>query len=71
MRREGEMEQGPALQRMLQPWSPWRRFPIGGGGECVYLNGVSSLRCTSERHWICTKPDAFTQAQEAAIVGGS
>ncbi|XP_073167319.1 C-type lectin domain family 2 member D-like isoform X2 [Lepidochelys kempii] len=49
-------------------------FPIRGGGECAYLNDeneVSSLRCTSERHWICTKPDAFTQAQEAAVVGGS
>nr|XP_048690068.1 C-type lectin domain family 2 member B-like [Caretta caretta] len=46
-------------------------FPIGG--DCTYLNGVSavsSLRCTSERHWICTKPDAFTQAQEAAVEGG-
>ncbi|CAM5098645.1 unnamed protein product [Natator depressus] len=49
-------------------------FPIGGGGgDCAYLNGlsaVSSLRCTSERPWICTKPDAFTQAQEAAVEGG-
>ncbi|CAM5157505.1 unnamed protein product, partial [Eretmochelys imbricata] len=48
-------------------------FPIGGGGDCAYLNdvnGVSSWRCTSERPWICTKPDAFTQAQEAAMVGG-
>ncbi|CAM4664166.1 unnamed protein product [Caretta caretta] len=49
-------------------------FPIGGGGDCAYLNdvnGVSSWRCTSERPWICTKPDAFTQAQEAAVEGGS
>ncbi|CAM5097454.1 unnamed protein product [Natator depressus] len=48
-------------------------FPIGEGGDCAYLNGVSavsSLRCTSERPWICTKPDAFTQAQEAAVEGG-
>ncbi|XP_037770336.1 C-type lectin domain family 2 member D-like isoform X2 [Chelonia mydas] len=48
-------------------------FPIGGAGDCVYLNdlsAVSSLRCTSERPWICTKPDAFTQAQEAAVEGG-
>ncbi|CAM5176800.1 unnamed protein product [Eretmochelys imbricata] len=50
------------------------RFVIRGGGDCAYLNdlsAVSSLRCTSEGHWICTKPDAFTQAQEAAVVGGS
>ncbi|CAM5157133.1 unnamed protein product [Eretmochelys imbricata] len=50
------------------------RFVIRGGGDCAYLNdlsAVSSLRCTSERHWICTKPDAFTQAQEAAVAGGS
>ncbi|XP_039374416.1 C-type lectin domain family 2 member D-like [Mauremys reevesii] len=63
-----------------QPWK-WANgtkfnnlFPIGGGGDCAYLNelgGVSSLRCTSERHWICTKPDAFTQAQEAAAEGDS
>ncbi|CAM5157508.1 unnamed protein product [Eretmochelys imbricata] len=48
-------------------------FPIGGGGDCAYLNGlsaVSNLRCSSERPWICTKPDAFTQAQEAAVEGG-
>ncbi|CAM5103741.1 unnamed protein product [Natator depressus] len=48
-------------------------FPIGEGGDCAYLTGmsaVSSLRCASERHWICTKPDAFTQAQEAAVEGG-
>ncbi|CAM4335334.1 unnamed protein product [Lepidochelys kempii] len=48
-------------------------FPIRGGGDCAYLNnvnGVSSWRCTSERPWICTKPDAFTEAQEAAVVGG-
>ncbi|CAM5103825.1 unnamed protein product [Natator depressus] len=48
-------------------------FPIGGAGDCAYLNGlsaVSSLRCTSERHWICTKPDAFTQGQESAVEGG-
>ncbi|CAM5168432.1 unnamed protein product [Eretmochelys imbricata] len=62
-----------------QPWK-WTNdsefnhlFPIRGGGDCAYLNGlsaVSSLRCTSERPWICTKPDAFTQAQEAAVDGG-
>ncbi|CAM4635834.1 unnamed protein product [Lepidochelys olivacea] len=49
-------------------------FPIGGGGDCAYLNdlsAVSSWRCSSERPWICTKPDAFTQAQEAAVEGGS
>ncbi|XP_044838854.1 C-type lectin domain family 2 member D-like [Mauremys mutica] len=63
-----------------QPWK-WANgtefnslFLIGGRGDCAYLTdlgGVSSLRCTSERHWICTKPDAFTQAQEAAAEGDS
>ncbi|CAM4314122.1 unnamed protein product, partial [Lepidochelys kempii] len=63
--------------RQLSKWANGTKFnnlfPIGGGGDCAYLNdvnGVSSWRCSSERPWICTKPDAFTQAQEAAVVGG-
>uniref|UniRef100_A0A452ICI0 C-type lectin domain-containing protein n=1 Tax=Gopherus agassizii TaxID=38772 RepID=A0A452ICI0_9SAUR len=38
-------------------------FPITADGDCAYLteNSVSSLRCTSERYWICTKPDPFTR----------
>ncbi|XP_043384195.1 C-type lectin domain family 2 member D2 isoform X2 [Chelonia mydas] len=32
MHREGEMEQGPDLQGVLQPWSPWRRS-AGESGE--------------------------------------
>ncbi|XP_039375103.1 C-type lectin domain family 2 member D-like [Mauremys reevesii] len=61
-----------------QPWK-WANefnslFPIGRGGDCAYLNDkykVSSSQCTSERYWICTKPDAFTQAKEAAAEGDS
>uniref|UniRef100_A0A452GNG6 C-type lectin domain-containing protein n=1 Tax=Gopherus agassizii TaxID=38772 RepID=A0A452GNG6_9SAUR len=57
-------------QGLGQPWK-WvngtefnKLFPIRANGDCAYLNDenrVSSLRCTSERHWICTKPDAFTK----------
>ncbi|XP_039357548.1 C-type lectin domain family 2 member D-like [Mauremys reevesii] len=63
-----------------QPWK-WvnctkfnRLFVITADGDCVYLNyenGVSSSQCTSERLWICSKPDAFTKAKEAAVEGGS
>ncbi|XP_039374623.1 C-type lectin domain family 2 member D-like [Mauremys reevesii] len=65
------------------PGQPWKwvngtefnnLFPITADGDCAYLNDenrVSSLRCTSERHWICSKPDAFTKAKEAAVEGGS
>ncbi|XP_075769959.1 C-type lectin domain family 2 member D-like [Pelodiscus sinensis] len=43
-------------------------FPIAGDGDCAYLNDnrFSSSRCTSERYWICSKPDVFT---EAAVKG--
>ncbi|XP_034613541.1 C-type lectin domain family 2 member B-like [Trachemys scripta elegans] len=57
-----------------QPWK-WANgtefnnlFPITADGDCAYLNDenrVSSLRCTSERHWICSKPYAFTEATGA------
>ncbi|XP_032643784.2 C-type lectin domain family 2 member D-like [Chelonoidis abingdonii] len=67
-------------QELGQPWK-WANgtefnnlFGITADGDCAYLNDenrVSSLRCTSERHWICSKPDAFTKAKEAAVEGGS
>ncbi|XP_039374621.1 C-type lectin domain family 2 member D-like [Mauremys reevesii] len=65
------------------PGQPWKwvngtefnhLFLITADGDCVYLNDenwVSSSQCTSERHWICSKPDAFTKAKEAAVEGGS
>ncbi|CAM4561030.1 unnamed protein product [Lepidochelys kempii] len=81
LRYKGKFDHWIGLRRdpgQLWKWADGSKFNnlfvIRGGGECAYLNdenGVSSLRCTSERHWICTKPDAFTQAQEAAVVGGS
>ncbi|XP_077690164.1 C-type lectin domain family 2 member D-like [Eretmochelys imbricata] len=81
LRHQGVQDHWIGLRREQgQPWK-WTNstkfnhlFVIRGGGDCAYLNdlsAVSSLRCTSERHWICTKPDAFTQAQEAAVAGGS
>ncbi|XP_067406914.1 C-type lectin domain family 2 member D-like [Emydura macquarii macquarii] len=36
-------------------------FTIGGSGDCAYLNYVadgSSSRCSAERRWICSKPEA-------------
>ncbi|XP_074873459.1 C-type lectin domain family 2 member D-like [Carettochelys insculpta] len=56
-----------------QEWKPWKwvngsdfnstRFQIRGGGHCVYLNekALSSSRCTTERNWVCSKPDAYTE----------
>uniref|UniRef100_A0A8C8RXY7 C-type lectin domain-containing protein n=1 Tax=Pelusios castaneus TaxID=367368 RepID=A0A8C8RXY7_9SAUR len=39
------------------------RFHIGGSGDCAYLSqsGISSLRCTNVKYWICSKPDVFTK----------
>ncbi|XP_067416931.1 C-type lectin domain family 2 member D-like [Emydura macquarii macquarii] len=66
------------------PGQPWKwangtefnhSFPIGeGGGDCAYLNdqgSVSTSLCTSERYWICTKPDVLTKAKEPAVDGSS
>ncbi|XP_065271165.1 C-type lectin domain family 2 member D-like [Emys orbicularis] len=56
-----------------QPWK-WvngsdfnSSFPIGGGGNCAYLNdnGVSASRCITERNWVCSKPDAYTSQKNA------
>lgn len=35
------------------------RFRIRGGGLCAYLDdiGLSSSRCSSERSWVCNKPE--------------
>ncbi|XP_065271149.1 C-type lectin domain family 2 member D-like [Emys orbicularis] len=80
LRYKGKFDHWIGLWR--DPGQPWKwangtefnnLFPIGGGagggeGDCVYLteNSVSSLRCTSERYWICTKPHACTEAMGAA-----
>nr|XP_006131050.1 C-type lectin domain family 2 member D-like isoform X1 [Pelodiscus sinensis]XP_006131051.1 C-type lectin domain family 2 member D-like isoform X1 [Pelodiscus sinensis] len=53
-----------------QPWK-WTNgtefnslFPIAGDDDCTYLDGnrINSLQCTSERRWICNKPDVLTEA---------
>ncbi|XP_074827922.1 C-type lectin domain family 2 member D-like, partial [Natator depressus] len=79
LRYKGKFDHWIGLRRdpgQLWKWANGTKFnnlfPIGEGGDRAYLNGVSavsSLRCASERPWICTKPDAFTQAQEAAVEG--
>ncbi|XP_034613536.1 C-type lectin domain family 2 member B-like [Trachemys scripta elegans] len=69
-RYKGKFDHWIGLRR--NPGQPWKwangtefnnLFVVRGGGDCGYLNdenGVSSSRCTNERYWICTKPDAFT-----------
>ncbi|XP_039373477.1 C-type lectin domain family 2 member D-like [Mauremys reevesii] len=83
LRYKGKSDHWIGLRREQELGQPWkwvngtkfnRLFPITADGDCAYLNDenrVSSLRCTSERHWICSKPDAFTKAKEAAVEGGS
>ncbi|CAM5157701.1 unnamed protein product [Eretmochelys imbricata] len=81
LRYKGRFDHWIGLRRDLGQLWKWANgtkfnnlFPIGGGGDCAYLNdlsAVSSLRYTSEIPWICTKPNAFTEAQEAAVIGGS
>ncbi|XP_044838554.1 C-type lectin domain family 2 member D-like [Mauremys mutica] len=72
LRYKGNFDHWIGLWR--DPGQPWKwangtefnhLFPITADGDCGYLteNGVSSLRCTSERHWICTNPDPFTKAK--------
>ncbi|XP_067386271.1 C-type lectin domain family 2 member D-like [Emydura macquarii macquarii] len=80
-RYKGKFDHWIGLRRDLgQPWK-WANgtefnhsFQIGGGGDCTYLDDldwVSSSACTSDRYWICTKPDVFTKAKEPAADGGS
>uniref|UniRef100_A0A674JUX2 C-type lectin domain-containing protein n=1 Tax=Terrapene triunguis TaxID=2587831 RepID=A0A674JUX2_9SAUR len=70
MRYKGISEHWIGLWRE-QERQPWKwvngsdfnsSFPIGGGGNCVYLNdnGVSASRCITKRNWVCSKPDAYT-----------
>ncbi|KAM9119394.1 C-type lectin domain family 2 member D-like [Pangshura tecta] len=80
LRYKGKLDHWIGLWR--DPGQPWKwangtefnnLFAVRGGGDCGYLNdenGVSSSRCTNERHWICTKPDEFTKAKEDAMEGG-
>ncbi|KAM9119380.1 C-type lectin domain family 2 member D-like [Pangshura tecta] len=80
LRYKGKFDHWIGLRR--DPGQPWKwangtefnnLFVITADGDCAYLNDenrVSSLRCSSERHWICTKPEGFTKAKEAAVEGG-
>uniref|UniRef100_A0A8C8S7L0 C-type lectin domain-containing protein n=1 Tax=Pelusios castaneus TaxID=367368 RepID=A0A8C8S7L0_9SAUR len=48
-----------------QPWkwangTEYNNWFLIRGGDCAYLNdekGVSSSRCSTERRWICSKPE--------------
>ncbi|KAH1183410.1 hypothetical protein KIL84_004902, partial [Mauremys mutica] len=82
LRYKGKSDHWIGLRREQELGQPWKwangtefndLFEVRGGGDCGYLNdenGVSSSRCTNERHWICTKPDEFTKAKEDAVEGG-
>uniref|UniRef100_K7FGC6 C-type lectin domain family 2 member D-like n=1 Tax=Pelodiscus sinensis TaxID=13735 RepID=K7FGC6_PELSI len=79
LRHEGERGYWIGLRRDLgQSWK-WangtefnNQFEIRGDGDCAYVNknGISSWRCTSEGHWMCSKSDALTAAKETPEGGG-
>ncbi|KAK0685794.1 CLC2E protein, partial [Pygoscelis papua] len=67
MRYKGISEHWVGLSREdeEQPWK-WvnhsrlsHPFWIRGDGLCAYLNdnGISSSRCSTERSWVCNKPE--------------
>ncbi|XP_065420331.1 C-type lectin domain family 2 member D-like isoform X1 [Chrysemys picta bellii] len=46
------------------------RFPIRGGGDCAFLmddGWFGSSRCSTGRHWICSKPDTCTMGTGRAV----
>uniref|UniRef100_A0A8C8RVC9 C-type lectin domain-containing protein n=1 Tax=Pelusios castaneus TaxID=367368 RepID=A0A8C8RVC9_9SAUR len=66
MRYAGLTEHWIGLRRESdQSWkwvngTQFNQFSIRGGGDCAYLNyekRVSSSRCSTERWWICSKPE--------------
>ncbi|KAG6922713.1 C-type lectin domain family 2 member D, partial [Chelydra serpentina] len=68
------------LQREQGEGQPWKwtngtvfnnLFPVRGEGQCAYLNdrGVSSSRCYSERHFICSRPDECSRRKPSAAGG--
>ncbi|XP_074927777.1 C-type lectin domain family 2 member E-like isoform X1 [Chelonoidis abingdonii] len=78
LRYKGFLDRWIGLQR--EPGQPWRwpngtefdnrclccRFPIRGGGDCVFLSDedwFGSSRCRTWRRWICSKPDARTMGK--------
>uniref|UniRef100_A0A674IQS9 C-type lectin domain-containing protein n=1 Tax=Terrapene triunguis TaxID=2587831 RepID=A0A674IQS9_9SAUR len=78
LRYKGKSDHWIGLRREQKPDQPWKWtngsefnnwFPIRGGGDCPYLSddGVSSSKCYVGRHWICSKPDAFTKRKGHAM----
>ncbi|XP_065419262.1 C-type lectin domain family 2 member D-like isoform X1 [Chrysemys picta bellii] len=77
LRYKGFLDRWIGLQR--KPGQPWRwpngtefdnRFPIRGGGDCVFLideNWFGSSRCSTWRRWICSKSDPYTMGKKRAV----
>uniref|UniRef100_A0A8C3RIY2 C-type lectin domain-containing protein n=1 Tax=Chelydra serpentina TaxID=8475 RepID=A0A8C3RIY2_CHESE len=77
LRYKGFLDRWIGLQR--EPGQPWRwpngtefdlRFPIRGGGNCVFLmdeDWFGSSRCSTWRRWICSKPDPCTMGKGRAV----
>ncbi|KAG6923691.1 C-type lectin domain family 2 member D [Chelydra serpentina] len=77
LRYKGLLDRWIGLQR--EPGQPWmwpngtefdQRFPIRGGGDCVFLmdeDWFGSSRCSTWRRWICSKPDPCTMGKGRAV----
>nr|XP_006110773.1 C-type lectin domain family 2 member B-like [Pelodiscus sinensis] len=76
MRYNGDLEHWIGLWRGNQQWT-WVNgsnfnspsLLIRGGGDCAYLSAksISSSRCTTERNWVCSQPDAHTVQQSVML----
>ncbi|XP_014460007.1 C-type lectin domain family 2 member B isoform X1 [Alligator mississippiensis] len=73
MRYKGTLDHWIGLSR--KPGQPWKWtdgtdfnnwFEVKGNSLCAYLNefAVSSSGCYTERNWICSRPDEYTQRQQ-------
>ncbi|XP_029769501.1 C-type lectin domain family 2 member E-like [Terrapene carolina triunguis] len=77
LRYKGFLDRWIGLQR--EPGQPWRwpngtefdnRFPIRGGGNCVFLideDWFGSSRCSTWRRWICSKHNPYTMGKKRAV----
>lgn len=77
LRYKGFLDRWIGLRK--EPGQPWRwpngtefdqRFPIKGGGDCVFLmdeDWFGSSRCRTWRRWICSKLDAYLMGKRHAV----
>ncbi|XP_039373071.1 C-type lectin domain family 2 member D-like isoform X2 [Mauremys reevesii] len=80
LRYKGFLDHWIGLQREQGEGQPWKwtngtifnnLFQVRGEGQCAYLDeyGVSSSRCYSERHFICSRPAECSRRKPSAAGG--